>query len=232
MKREIVLDTETTGLDPNSGHRIVEIGCVEVIGAVRTGAFFHTYLNPQREMPEEAQRIHGISSQFLEDKPLFSEKVDEFLEFIADSTLVIHNAGFDMKFINAELTNHGFKPIGMERALDTVMLARKKFPGSPASLDALCKRFNIDLSVRTKHGALLDAELLAEVYLELLGGKQAALLLDSAQEQEERVAQTGDQPVRNLQTRHFEPTAEELAAHEAMLEKLANPLWLLRKESQ
>ncbi len=226
MKREIILDTETTGLDPASGHRIVEIGCVEVIGAIRTGNFFHTYLNPQRDMPEEAQRVHGLSTQFLQDKPLFSEKVEEFLEFIADSPLVIHNAGFDMRFLNAELTNHGFKPLPMDRAIDTVAIARKKFPGSPAGLDALCRRFEIDLSQRTKHGALLDAELLAEVYLELLGGKQVNLLLETAQQAENNKAvqvNTGPKPL--LEARVFEVSQQELAAHEDMLTLLRNPLW-------
>jgi DNA polymerase-3 subunit epsilon len=225
MKREIVLDTETTGLDPASGHRIVEIGCVEVIGAIRTGNFFHTYLNPERDMPDEAFRVHGLSSQFLKDKPVFAEKVDEFLEFLADSPLVIHNAGFDMRFINAELGNLGFKPISMERTLDTVILAKKKFPGSPASLDALCKRFEIDLSVRTKHGALLDAELLAEVYLELLGGRQVMLLLDSAAAAEQKISAGQDTLRQQLEARVFEVSGEEAEAHEAMLVKLKNPLW-------
>jgi DNA polymerase III subunit epsilon len=231
MKREIILDTETTGLDPASGHRIVEIGCVETIGAVRTGMFFHTYLNPERDMPEAAERVHGLSEAFLKDKPVFAEKVDEFLEFIADSPLVIHNAGFDMKFINAELGLLGFKPISMQRTVDTVMLARKKFPGSPANLDALCKRFDIDLSARTKHGALLDAELLADVYLELLGGKQAALILDAGQESQDVSGQLGNTLRIKREARCFPPTDEELAAHEQMLEKLVNPLWKEAQES-
>jgi DNA polymerase III subunit epsilon len=227
MKREIVLDTETTGLDPASGHRIVEIGCVEVVGAIRTGNFFHTYLNPERDMPDEAFRVHGLSGQFLKDKPVFAEKVEEFLEFLADSQLVIHNAGFDMRFINAELATLGFKPIPMERTLDTVILAKKKFPGSPASLDALCKRFEIDLSARTKHGALLDAELLADVYLELLGGRQVMLSLDSAatRQQQQEVAGSGEQQKQFLEARVFAPSSEELEAHEAMLARLKNPLW-------
>lgn len=227
MKREIVLDTETTGLDPASGHRIVEIGCVEVVGAIRTGNFFHTYLNPEREMPDEAFRVHGLSGQFLKDKPVFAEKVEEFLEFLADSPLVIHNAGFDMRFINAELATLGFKPIPMERTLDTVILAKKKFPGSPASLDALCKRFEIDLSARTKHGALLDAELLADVYLELLGGRQVMLSLDSAatRQQQQEVAGGGEQQKQFLEARVFAPSSEELEAHEAMLARLKNSLW-------
>jgi DNA polymerase-3 subunit epsilon len=225
MKREIVLDTETTGLDPASGHRIVEIGCVEVVGAIRTGNFFHTYLNPERDMPDEAFRVHGLSGPFLKDKPVFAEKVDEFLTFIGDAPLVIHNAGFDMRFINAELANLGFKPIPMDRTLDTVILAKKKFPGSPASLDALCKRFEIDLSARTKHGALLDAELLADVYLELLGGRQVMLSLDSSTANQQQVSASQDVVKQQLEARVFEPLAEELEAHEAMLAKLKNPLW-------
>lgn len=232
MKREIVLDTETTGLDPASGHRIVEIGCVEVVGGVATGAHFHTYLNPQRDMPEEARRVHGLSSDFLQDKPLFAEKVEDFLAFITDAPLVIHNAGFDMRFINAELERHGFDPIPMSRAVDTVTLARKKFPGSPVSLDALCRRFAIDLSARTKHGALLDAELLADVYLELLGGKQAALLLETRESKEVLLAsQAADQPRRVLEIRLFEPSDEELRLHQEMLKKLANPLWPAENEA-
>ena len=225
MKREIILDTETTGLDPASGHRIVEIGCVEVVGAVRTGKFFHTYLNPERDVPDEATRIHGITNAMLKDKPIFSEKVDEFMEFIADAPLVIHNAGFDMRFINAELGILGFPPLPMTRAVDTAQMARKKFPGAPASLDALCKRFEIDLSARTKHGALLDAELLADVYLELMGGRQAALILDM-QNAAQMSAETKAQQARPiLEPRVFAPDDEELAAHAAFLAKFKQPLW-------
>ena len=223
MKREIVLDTETTGLDPASGHRIVEIGCVELIGGVRSGKEFHTYLNPERDMPEEAERVHGISSKFLQDKPVFAEKVDDFLEFVLESPLVIHNAGFDMRFINAELARLGFAPIPMDRAIDTVIIARKKFPGAPASLDALCRRFNIDLSSREKHGALLDAQLLAEVYLELLGGRQAMLVLE--EDAAEAQAAQASQPRTSRPAREFAIAAEELEAHAAMLAKLKNPLW-------
>jgi DNA polymerase-3 subunit epsilon len=223
--REIVFDTETTGLDPTSGHRLVEIGCIELIGGVPTGKFFHQYLNPERDVPEEAERIHGLSTKFLKDKPVFASVVDEFLDFIAEDRLVIHNAAFDMKFINAELGRLGFPPIPFDRALDTVLMARKKFPGSPASLDALCKRFNIDTSARTKHGALLDAELLADVYLELLGGRQAMLTLDSNNTAEN--INTG--PVASarpkLEPRAFPPSADELAAHNDMLKILKNPVW-------
>ncbi len=224
MKREIVLDTETTGLDPATGHRIVEIGCIEVIGGIRSGAHFHAYLNPERDMPEEAYRVHGLSSDFLKSKPVFSEKVDEFMEFIADSTLVIHNAGFDMRFINHELDRLGFPVLPMSRAIDTVLMARKKFPGSPASLDALCRRFEIDLTARTKHGALLDAELLADVYLELLGGRQVALTLEA----EKTAAAHAAEAIIVLELReprHFHPSVEELEAHAAMVAKLKKPIW-------
>ena len=224
MKREIILDTETTGLDPASGHRIVEIGCVEVIGGIRSGPFFHSYLNPERDVPDEAYRVHGISTEFLKDKPIFAEKVDDFLEFIAGDQLVIHNAGFDMRFINAELGLLGFPAIPMTRALDTVLMARKKFPGAPASLDALCKRFAIDLSGRTKHGALLDAELLADVYLELLGGRQVALSLEQEKSRPLNSVETiAQRPIR--EARDFLPIPEELEAHMQMRAKLKKPLW-------
>ncbi len=226
MKREIVLDTETTGLDPFSGHRIVEIGCVELVDGLRTGASFHTYLNPERDMPPEAFRVHGLSSEFLSGQPVFSQKVDEFLEFIADSTLVIHNAAFDMKFINFELEKHGFSAVAMERAVDTVLIARKKFPGSPASLDALCKRFNIDLSGRTKHGALLDAELLAEVYLDLCGGRQSMFALDAASKQIASESNKVAIAKTYMEARIFTVSEQEEEAHKAMLSKLKSPLWL------
>src|SRR5690606_23486385 len=167
--REIVLDTETTGFEPSEGHRLVEIGCVELVNHLPTGRTFHEYFNPGRDVPADAVRIHGLTTEFLQDKPLFTEKVGDFLDFIGDATLVIHNAEFDMKFINAELKWAGFpKPLPMSRVVDTLLIARQKFPGQPANLDALCRRFKIDNSSRTFHGALLDSELLAEVYLELL----------------------------------------------------------------
>lgn len=226
MKREIILDTETTGLDPFSGHRIIEIGCVEVIGGIRSGAHFHTYLNPERDVPDEAFRVHGIATDFLKDKPVFAQKVEDFLAFIASDPLVIHNAGFDMRFINAELSLLGFPPIPMERAVDTVAMARKKFPGSPASLDALCKRFEIDLTARTKHGALLDAELLADVYLELLGGRQVMLALDGAPVAGGIIQINADTVRKALEPRIFSPSPDELEAHQHMLAKLKKPLWL------
>lgn len=224
--REIVFDTETTGLDPASGHRLVEIGCVELENHIRTGNHFHSYLNPERDMPREAEAIHGLSGEFLRDKPLFRDVAASFLSFIGDAPLIIHNAAFDMKFINAELNAVGLPLIPMSRTVDTVIMARKMFPGQPASLDALCKRFAIDLSSRTKHGALLDSELLAEVYLELCGGRQAAMLL-GAQEavgQEEVVLQFSGHT--DMPSRSFPPSADELAAHRAMLDKIKHALWL------
>lgn len=223
--REIVLDTETTGLDPFSGHRIVEVGCIELLNHVRTGNYFHSYVNPERDMPREAEAVHGLSADFLKDKPKFSEVAGALLEFIGDDPLVIHNAAFDMKFLNAELGFAKKPEIDFARAIDTVLIARKKFPGQPASLDALCKRFNIDLSARTKHGALLDSELLADVYLELLGGRQSSLGLvadEAAAKTEASIAFTGH---TDIPVRHFPPSLEELAAHEAMIGKLKNPLW-------
>src|SRR5210317_333622 len=170
--REIVLDTETTGFDPESGDRIVEIGAVELWNHVATGKTYHQYINPKRAMPEEAFKVHGLGDDFLRDKPVFAQIAQKFVDFIGDAKLVIHNAAFDMKFLNAELKWVNKPQIPWEQALDTLAIARKKFPGSPASLDALCRRFGIDNSSRTLHGALLDSEILAEVYLELVGGKQ------------------------------------------------------------
>ncbi|WP_425089197.1 DNA polymerase III subunit epsilon [Stappia sp.] len=177
MRREIAFDTETTGLDPRNGDRLVEIGGVELINHVPTGRTYHVYLNPERDMPIEAFNVHGLSEEFLADKPKFAEVAQEFLEFVDDATLVIHNAAFDMGFINMELGRLGLGPFPVEQVLDTLAIARRKHPGSPASLDALCSRYGIDNSRRTKHGALLDSEILAEVYIELIGGKQAGLAL-------------------------------------------------------
>jgi DNA polymerase-3 subunit epsilon len=229
--REIVLDTETTGLDPFSGHRLVEIGCVELMNHVRTGNHFHTYLNPERDMPREAENVHGLSAAFLKDKPLFASVATSFLEFIADAPLVIHNAGFDLKFINAELDGQGLPAIDFARAIDTVIMARKKFPGSPANLDALCKRFNVDTSNRTKHGALVDAELLAEVYMELLGGRQANLLGGAGDANHDPRSTQHESSLTfsghtDIPARQFPPTSDELAAHRSMIDKLKNPLWL------
>lgn len=170
--REIVLDTETTGFDPETGDRIVEIGGVELYNHIATGRTYHQYINPERDMPQEAFEVHGLSIEFLSDKPKFAEIAQAFLDFVGDADLVIHNASFDMKFLNAELKWLNMPAIPYDRAVDTLMIARKRFPGSPASLDALCRRFGINNSARTLHGALLDSEILAEVYLELIGGRQ------------------------------------------------------------
>lgn len=177
--REIILDTETTGLDPASGDKIVEIGCVELLNSVPTGKFFHVYLDPERNVPDEAFRVHGLSTEFLRGKPKFVEVVDDFVTFIADAQLVIHNAEFDIKFLNAELHSCGRNPLSRERVIDTLALARKKHPGASNSLDALCSRYKIDNSRRTKHGALLDAEILADVYIELTGGRQTVFVLQN-----------------------------------------------------
>jgi DNA polymerase-3 subunit epsilon len=186
--REIVLDTETTGLDPVSGHRLVEIACVEVFNLVPTGQFFHAYIDPKRDMPEEAFRIHGLSAEFLTGKPLFEDICDEFVDFIGDSRLIIHNAEFDMKFINHELRRVPKPVIMMDRVFDTLSFARKKHPGASNSLDALCARYRIDNSKRTKHGALLDAEILAELYTELMGGRQTTLILSTKVEKSREMA--------------------------------------------
>jgi DNA polymerase-3 subunit epsilon len=175
--RELVLDTETTGFDPQSGDRIVEIGAVELINQMPTGRTYHQYINPERAMPNDAFEVHGLGDDFLRDKPVFKQIAQDFLDFVKNDRMVIHNAAFDMKFLNAELGWLNLPKLPWEQALDTLAIARKKFPGSPASLDALCRRFNIDNSNRTLHGALLDSEILAEVYLELLGGRQPGLVL-------------------------------------------------------
>lgn len=222
--REIALDTETTGLDPNSGHRIVEIGAVEMVNHVRTGSHFHVYLNPERDMPKEAEQVHGLSIDFLRDKPLFSDVAASFVEFLQDSPLVIHNAQFDMKFINAELERLKHQLLPMERTLDTVLMARQKYPGQPANLDALCKRFGIDLSARSKHGALLDAELLADVYLELRGGRQSMLGLESATTAVSHDTQHAVQR-QTIPPREFPPSPQEKRAHQQMVQAINDPIW-------
>lgn len=224
--REIVLDTETTGLDPLSGHRVVEVGCIELENTVATGRSFHAYFNPEMAMPAGAQDVHGLSDEFLADKPRFAERVEEFLEFIGDAQLVIHNAQFDIGFLNAELDRVG-KPKLVNAYIDTVSMARKKFPGQRVSLDALCDRFGVDNSSRTKHGALLDSELLAEVYLELTGGRQRDLGLApelAAARVVAGIAIVAGGTIRPA--RPHAPSAGELAAHIAFLAKLSNPMWL------
>ena len=222
MLREIVLDTETTGLDPDRGHRIVEVAALELVDHLPTGRTFHSYVHPQRDMPEEAFRVHGLSAQFLRDFPVFAEVVSPLLEFIEDSRLVIHNAAFDIRFLSAELDRHGHEPLAMSRAIDTLQLAQRRFPGAQNSLDALCRRFAIDNSTRTLHGALLDCELLAEVYLHLIGGRQTVLGLDrpGARRAGQAVARMVRPP------RPHAPSAEEEAAHAAFVAKLDQAIWL------
>lgn len=219
--REIVLDTETTGLDPNDGHRVVEIACVELLNHVPTGNHFHRYINPMRDMPEEAYNVHGLSAEFLSTHPLFEAVVDEFLEFIGNDKLIIHNAEFDLKFLNWELKQVGRPKLSCP-VEDTLLMARRKFPGAQASLDALCRRFEIDLSARSKHGALLDGELLAAVYLELLGGRQPDLALATV------AAATARAVVERIlrPARPHGPSEAELEAHAAFMKKLKEPLWL------
>jgi DNA polymerase-3 subunit epsilon len=219
--REIILDTETTGLSPID-HRVVEIGCIELVNHVATGREFHAYINPERDMPAEAEAVHGLSSEFLSTKPLFAAIVDDFLAFVGDAPVVAHNAGFDMGFINAELKRLSRAPLTSDRAIDTVLLARRKFPGAQASLDALCRRFQIDTSARTKHGALLDAQLLAQVYLELVGGREPGLALAVS----ETVTVTAT-PIARVarEPRPHAPTAEELVAHTAFIATIKNALW-------
>ena len=219
--REIVLDTETTGLNPATGDRIVEIGCVELINHLATGKSYHQYINPQRAMPDEAFRVHGLSDEFLADKPPMSDVVSGFIDFIGDSPLIIHNSDFDMRFINSELNLLGLGPLRMDRAIDTVRMAREKFPGAPASLDALCRRFGIDNSVRSLHGALLDAQLLAEVYLELIGGRQPDFQLST--EVDDAPLVTGDAARRKR--RSHDASDEELAAHKNFIAQMENPIW-------
>ena len=221
--REIVLDTETTGLDPDAGDRIVEIGAVELLNHLPTGRTYHQYINPERSMPQEAFEVHGLGDEFLADKPVFAKIAQEFLDFIGQDRLVIHNASFDMKFLNAELGWVNLPKIPMERALDTLAIARKKYPGSPASLDALCRRFGIDNSSRELHGALLDSEILAEVYLELVGGRQPDFGLagsagQSSGDDSESAWQPGPRP-KPLAPRI---TKEEAAAHAAFIDSLGN----------
>ncbi len=227
--REIVFDTETTGLSPNAGDRIVEIGCVEMLNHIPTGNTFHVYINPERDMPEAAFAVHGLSSAFLADKPVFAAVADAFVAFIADARLVAHNAAFDIAFVNAELGRLGHPPIGEERVVDTLAIARRKHPFAQNSLDALCQRYGIDNSRRTKHGALLDAEILAEVYMELLGGRQTDLGL-SVSGATSSGARSGSVVALTLKRPQPLPsrlTQADVAAHEAFVATLASgsPVW-------
>ena len=229
--REIVFDTETTGLDPKTGDRMVEIGCIELINRVPSGETYHCYYNPERDMPAGAEAVHGLSISFLSDKPLFKTKAEELLAFLGDSPLVAHNAGFDFGFLNAELAIAGLEPVSLDRMVDTVALARKRHPGAKLSLDALCTRYGIDRSHRVKHGALLDAELLAQVYVELTGGRQIGLELAAD-------ASPGSEPHEGAkevilakasgerrEPRPHAASEEELVRHRAFLETVEEPLW-------
>jgi DNA polymerase-3 subunit epsilon len=224
--REIVFDTETTGLNPGGGDRMVEIGCVEMFNRVETGRHFHAYFNPEREMPSDAEAVHGLTSIFLSDKPRFPERAEELLEFIADSPLVAHNAGFDFGFLNFELERCGRPMVSTSRMVDTLTLARARHPGAKHSLDALCMRFGIDRSQRVKHGALLDAQLLAQVYVELTGGRQIGLGLVA-----DTVGVAVPASARPVITREPRPArphfaaAEELERHRAFIARLVDPLW-------
>jgi DNA polymerase-3 subunit epsilon len=223
--REICLDTETTGLDPKDGHKIIEIACFELINKVKTGKVFHSFVNPRRDVPQEAFRIHGISTEFLKDKPTFDLIADKFLDFIGDDILVIHNASFDIKFLNFELNILRKKTLEMSRVIDSLMLARKKFPGGQNSLDALCKRFNLDLSKREKHGAMIDTELLCDVYIELMGGAQEGFGFDNFKKND---ASKNNQiielaPSKNnkkiIPARNCELSSEELKRHEDFIKQ-------------
>jgi DNA polymerase-3 subunit epsilon len=218
--REIVLDLETTGLSWERGDRIVEIACVELVNYVQTGNTYQVYVNPQRAMHKDAIAISGITDEFLRDKPLFSEVVDDFLKFVGNSGFIIHNAKFDIGFLNCELKRLNRPSFKLEEAVDTLEIARRRFPGSPVNLDALCRRFNIDNSKREKHGALIDCFLLADVYLNLIGGKQSSLAFSSGQRKEE-TCKTKKEHLKRV----FNPTSDEKADHKEFIETLVDPLW-------
>ena len=227
--REIVFDTETTGLNPATGDRMVEIGCVELVNRVETGRTWHGYFNPQRPMPYEAEQVHGLSDRFLSDKPLFADMVEDLLEFLGDSPLVAHNAGFDFGFLNAELGLCSREAVNLGRMVDTVAIARKVHPGAKHSLDALCTRYGIDRSHRIKHGALLDAQLLAQLYVELTGGRQIGLSIGEAIVEETILVATPQAAIAARTIRAIRPhhaSEEELERHKAFIEKLDAPLWL------
>ncbi len=226
--REIVLDTETTGLSFEQGDRVVDIGCVELINHVPTGKTYHVYINPERLMSAESLEITGITNEFLSDKPVFSEIVDDFLDFVQDSPLVIHNAKFDIDFLNGELGLLGKPLFNLDDAIDTLDIARKKFPGSALSLDALCRRFNIDTSIRSLHGALVDCQLLAEVYINLLGGRQGGLFFDGIEEKGDY--RKGNRKFHN--PRYFPPSEEEIKVHSLFLQSLKNPKWNIFLEKE
>ena len=225
--REIVFDTETTGLSPAAGDRMVEIGCIEMVGRVETGRHFHCYFNPERPMPSEAEAVHGLSDIFLSDKPRFADKAQELLEFIGDAPLVAHNASFDFGFLNNELGRCGHPNVCMTRMVDTLILARSRHPGAKHSLDALCTRYGVDRSQRVKHGALLDAQLLAQVYIELTGGRQIGLGLVTQAPGSVIVSLTSFSPTPGVvrEARPHAASPEELERHRAFVAKITNPLW-------
>jgi DNA polymerase-3 subunit epsilon len=228
--REIIFDTETTGLSPAGGDRMVEIGCVEMFNRVETGRTFHSYFNPGRPMPSEAEAVHGLSDRFLSDKPNFHDRCEDLLEFIGDSPMVAHNAGFDFGFINHELGQCGRPLVCTSRMVDTLAIARQKFPGAKHSLDALCSRFGVDRSQRIKHGALLDAQLLAQVYVELTGGRQIGLTLVADLVEGEGVVAAVDSDAEPVMivvrpARPHGPSDEELARHAAFMARIADPIW-------
>ena len=231
--REIVLDTETTGINPHDGHRIIEIGALELMHHLPTGRNLHMYINPERDIDEGAMAVHGITLDFLANKPVFADVVEEFLAFIGTDPLVIHNASFDMAFINAELTRVDRPVLAMGQSIDTLEMARKKFPGAQANLDSLCRRFEIDNTHRNFHGALLDADLLASVYIELLGGRQPGLLLDADQNSANKTSKenVGEEPCFHIDAKKIRPirahapTDDELAAHREFVSRLKDPFW-------
>ncbi len=224
--REVIFDTETTGLDPQSGDRLVEIGCIEMVNRVPTGATFHAYFNPERSMPAAAEAVHGLSETFLADKPRFAERIDELIAFIADSPLVAHNAGFDFGFLDCEFRICGREPVSRDRMIDTIALARVRHPGAKLSLDALCTRYGIDRSHRTRHGALLDAELLAQVYVELTGGRQIGLELAADSLVTEDITFTVTQRERAFRpARSHNASETELSAHKTFMATIPNPVW-------
>ena len=219
--REVILDTESTGLDYKQGDRIIEIGCIELINKVKTNNYYHTYVNPERGVSKGAYNVHGISGDFLKDKPLFSDIAKDFYAFIKDATLVIHNAKLDIGFINNEFYLVGMPKISMSGVIDTLLVARKKFPGSPASLDALCKRFNISLDKRDKHGALIDSELLAMVYVELIGNEQTKFQFQTENNKNSHI----NLQKENFPIREFQLSEDEKNSHNKMLTNISNPLW-------
>ena len=231
--REIVLDTETTGFEPRDGDRIVEIGAVELFNHLPTGRTYHQYINPQRDMPKGAFEVHGLSTEFLSSKPVFEDIAQDFIDFIGDTVLIIHNAAFDMKFLNAELGRIKFDPLPMSQSLDTLTIARRKYPGSPASLDALCRRFGISNTARTLHGALLDSEILSEVYLELVGGRQPDLVLDGSDaidETQSMVDQSEWEPAARKKPLAQRISDKEKAAHEKFVAALgSDALWIKKR---